>query len=99
MSEAFGGTIHTISDDQGNVYRLEHLDTLEIEGKIYLAFVPADIGPEDERYGYLFMRSEQGEDGEDYLCPVEEDSEEMELVYQTFMEELFDGEGPEEEQE
>jgi hypothetical protein len=32
MSEEFGSDFITITDDDGNQYELEHLDTLEIDG-------------------------------------------------------------------
>ena len=93
MSEDFGSDFITITDDDGNQYELEHLDTLEIDGVFYLAFLPADIDEDDERYGIIIMKQET-EDGESYLVVPED--EELDFVYQRFMERLFEDEDAEE---
>lgn len=86
MSDAFGGDFISISDENGNEYELEHLDTMEINGVYYLAFVPADIDENDERYGLVILKKETEND--EYLTMPDED--EMEGVYEKFMERLFD---------
>lgn len=86
MSDAFGGDFISISDENGNEYELEHLDTMEINGVYYLAFVPADIDENDERYGLVILKKETEND--EYLTMPDED--EMEVVYEKFMERLFD---------
>lgn len=92
MSEEFGGDFISISDEEGNSYELEHLDTLELDGVFYLAFLPADMDEENSDYGMVILRSEgDPEDSESYLVSPEED--ELEIVYEKFMERLFpDGE-------
>ena len=40
MSEEFGPDFITVTDEDGNEFELEHLDTLEHEGTIYMAFFP-----------------------------------------------------------
>ena len=90
MSEEFGKDIITISDEDGNVYELEHLDTIEMDGVFYLAFLPVTKEGEDEDLGMVILKSETGEDGDDYL--VIPDDDEMERAYEKFMEELFDEE-------
>jgi uncharacterized protein YrzB (UPF0473 family) len=89
MSEEFGSDFITITDDDGNQYELEHLDTLEIDGVFYLAFLPADVDEDDERYGIIIMKQET-ENGESYL--VVPGDEELDFAYQRFMERLFDDE-------
>ena len=84
MGEGFGKDIYSISDDEGNTYELEHLDTIEMDGVFYLAFLPADGG---EDTGMVILKSERGEDGDDYL--VLPDEAEEQLAYERFMEELF----------
>ena len=86
MNEGYGSDFISISDDEGNDYELEHLDTIEIDGIFYLAFVPADISEEDERYGLIIMKKEES-DGEEYLVVPEED--ELNFAYEKFMEQLF----------
>ena len=89
MSEEFGSDFITITDDDGNQYALEHLDTLEIDGVFYLAFLPADVDEDDERYGIIIMKQET-ENGESYL--VVPGDEELDFAYQRFMERLFEDE-------
>ena len=96
MSEEYGSDFITITDDEGNQYELEHLDTLEIDGVFYLAFLPADVDEDDERYGIIIMKQET-EDGESYLVVPKD--EEMDFVYQRFMERLFADEDEDEDAE
>ena len=86
MREDFGSDFISIQDDEGNDYELEHLDTIEIDGVFYLAFLPADISEDDERYGLIIMKQEE-ENGEDFL--VVPDDEELMFVHDKFMERLF----------
>ncbi|MCC8122375.1 MAG: DUF1292 domain-containing protein, partial [Oscillospiraceae bacterium] len=57
-SDEFGADFITITDEDGNEFELEHLETLEYNGQIYMAFFPAvdsDADVEeidlDEEYG------------------------------------------------
>ena len=52
-----------------------------------MAFLPADISEDSEDYGIVILKSEKGEDGDDYLV-VPEDNE-AERAYELFMSELF----------
>lgn len=92
MSEEYGSDIITITDDEGNTYSLEHLDTMELDGVYYLAFTPADMDPEDEEYGMVLLK-EETEGDESFLVQLDED--ELDRVYDKFMERLY----PEEEEE
>ena len=103
MSEEFGPDFITVTDEDGNEFELEHLDTLEYNGRTYMAFFPAvaaaeDGGPadgeEDEDYGLIILKTVLV-DGEEQLSTLDSE-EELEEVYQQFMEALFadeDGEG------
>ena len=96
MSEEYGGDIVTITDEEGREYVLEHLDTIEYNDNIYMAFIPADLPEDDPDYGMVLLRAEQdGEFGE-WLFSALEDDEEAE-VYEVFMKRLFDD--PDEEEE
>ena len=93
MSEEYGGDFISISDEDGNTYELEHLDTIEMEGKFFLAFLPADLDEDDDRYGIVILKSEQGEDGEEFFeNPTDEETEK---AYNIFMERLFEDEDEE----
>jgi len=86
MDEGFGKDIITVTDEDGRAYELEHLDTIEMDGVFYLAFMPL----EDEEAGMVILKSEKGEDGDDYL--VIPSDEEEERAYEQFMKELFEDE-------
>lgn len=48
MSEEFGPDFISITDEDGNEFELEHVDTIEYNGQVYMAFFPADTGEESE---------------------------------------------------
>ena len=98
MSEEFGPDFITVTDEDGNEFELEHLDTLEYNGETYMAFFPAVPGEEgekgpvedvdlDEEYGLVILKV-VSVDGEEQLSTLDSE-EELELVYQQFMESLF----------
>ena len=87
MDEEFGKDFISISDEDGNSYELEHLDTIELDGVFYMAFLPTDVDENSENYGIVILKSEKGEDGDDYL--VVPDDDEAERAYDQFMRELF----------
>ena len=93
MSEEYGANFITVTDEEGNEFELEHLDTMELNGNTYLAFFPAVTEEEqdqDEDLGLIFMKVIR-ENGEELLSTLDSD-EEAEMVYNAFMEELFEEE-------
>ena len=95
MSEEYGNDFVTITDDDGNEYVLEHLDTIEIDGAYYLAFLPADVDEDDEKFGFIIMKQETEGDESYLVIPSEEETE---FAYQRFMERLFEDEEDAEEE-
>ena len=99
MSEEFGPDFVTVTDEDGNEIELEHLDTLEVNGITYMAFFPAQFADaeeepvDDEEYGLIILKVIQ-ENGEDLLSTVDDDDE-LEMVYEQFMEILFNEEDEE----
>ncbi len=90
MSEEFGPTFITVTDEDGQELVLEFVDALEHEGQMYQAFFPAETeGEEDDPDTGLVILKVIHEDGEDLLSTLDTD-EELETVYQLFMENLFD---------
>lgn len=96
MSEAFGPDFITVTDEDGNEFELEHLDTLEYNGQTYMAFFPAVEGEDDgatqdvdldEEYGLIILKVVE-DGGEEQLSTLDSE-EELELVYQQFMDALF----------
>lgn len=93
MSEEFGPDFITITDEDGNDIELELLDVLEHKGQTYMAFFPAveeDADEDDEEYGMVILKSIE-ENGEELLSTLDSD-EELNEVYDLFMERLFQDE-------
>ena len=74
MSEEYGANFITVTDEEGNEFELEHLDTIEFQGQTYLAFFPAVQDGEEAQ-----NEEEMGLDSD----------EEIDAVYNEFMKELF----------
>ena len=94
MSDEYGSNFVSLTDEDGNEIELEHLDTIEYNGAVYMAFFPVEEGqpPEedDEEAGLIILKVVEI-DGEEQLATLE-DEEELEAVYQQFMEALFEEE-------
>ena len=98
MSEAFGPDFITVTDEDGNECELELIDSLEHNGITYHALFPAvgeneetgeplDVDADDEEYGLVIMKTIE-ENGEELLSTPDTD-EELDEVYQLFMERFF----------
>ena len=96
MSEEFGPTFVTVTDDDGQELTLEFVAALELNGTEYQAYFPTESEDEDEENpdNGLIILKVLHENGEDLLstCDTEE---ELEAAYDAFMEELFDDEDEE----
>ena len=93
MSEEFGPTFITVTDEDGNEIALEFIDALEYTGQMYQAFFPAETEEdEDDPDNGLIILKVIHEDGEDLLSTLDSD-EELEAVYELFMESLFQEDG------
>ena len=92
MSEEFGPTFITVTDEDGNEIALEFIDALEYNGQMYQAFFPAETEDnEDDPDNGLVILKVLHEDGEDLLSTLDS-NEELEAVYELFMENLFQDE-------
>ena len=91
MSDEFGPTFLTVTDEEGNELVLEFMDALEHNGQLYQAFFPAETEGEEDPDAGLVILKVLHENGEDILSTLDSD-EELETVYDLFMESLFDGE-------
>lgn len=89
MSE-FGNDFVTIIDEDGEEFELELLDVLEHNDILYHAFIPAGTSEDDEDAEVVLLKAVE-EDGEELLATLDSD-EEIEEVYNLFMQQLFDGE-------
>lgn len=98
MEENFGPDFITVTDEDGNDFELEMVDSLEHKGVTYYAMFPAveedeatgepkDVDTDDEEYGLVIMKGIE-EDGEELLSTLDSD-EELDEVYELFMERFF----------
>ena len=101
MEENFGPDFITVTDEDGNDFELELVDTLEHQGVTYYAMFPAveedeetgepkDVDADDEEYGLVIMKAIE-ENGEELLSTLDSD-EELDEVYELFMERFFQDE-------
>lgn len=91
MNEDYGANFITVTDEDGNEFELEHLDTIEWNEQTYMAFLPAVTEDsemdEAEDLGLILMKVIL-ENGEELLSTLDSD-EEAQAVYDQFMKELF----------
>ena len=101
MSEEFGPDFISVTDEDGNEFELELIDTLEHEGVTYYAMLPAveedeetgepvDVDADDEEFGLVIMKAIE-ENGEEILSTPDTD-EELDAIYNLFMERFFEEE-------
>jgi len=93
MDEDFGNDIVELTDDDGNTLALEHLDTVEYNGAVYMAFIPADMKLEDS-YELVILKVEAEADGEEALVTLDDEDElaEMFQIFSERLEETFEDE-------
>lgn len=90
MADEYGPTFITVTDEDGKEIVLEFVDALEYNGQQYQAFFPAETEGEDEDdpdNGLVILKVIH-EDGEDLFSTLDSD-EEIDTVYELFMEQLF----------
>ena len=90
MSEEFGGDFVSVTDEDGNAFELELLDVLEHNGIFYHAFLPAGTAEDDEDVEIVLLKAVE-ENGEELLATLDTE-EEIEEIYELFMERLFEDE-------
>ena len=90
MSDEFGPSFITLTDEDGNDIELEYVDALEYEGQTYMAFFPAvedEADEESEDYGLVILKSVR-ENSEELLSTLDDEAE-LEKIYELFMEQLL----------
>lgn len=90
MSDEFGPSFITLTDEDGNDIELEYVDALEYEGQTYMAFFPAvedEADEESEDYGLVILKSVM-ENSEELLSTLDDEAE-LEKIYELFMEQLL----------
>lgn len=90
MSDEFGPSFITLTDEDGNDIELEYVDALEYEGQTYMAFFPAvedEADEESEDYGLVILKSVM-ENSEELLSTLDDEAE-LEKIYELFMDQLL----------
>ena len=91
MSEDFGPNFITLTDEDGNDIELEYVAAIEVDGQTYMAFFPTVDDEADEAaaedFGLVILKSVM-ENGEELLSTLDSD-EELDKVYDLFMEQLM----------
>lgn len=91
MSEAFGPDFITLTDEDGQEFELELIDSLEHKGTVYHAMFPAEQEESDEEELGLVILKVIRENGEELLSTPDSD-EELDEVYQLFMDRFYEDE-------
>ena len=87
MSEDFGNDYVVLTDEDGNEVEFEHIDTVEVDGQMYMAFIPAELAVDEE--AEVVILKVVKEDGEEVLVSVEDDAE-ADRVFAIVMERVED---------
>ena len=87
MSEEFGNNYVVLTDEDGNEGEFEHIDTVEVDGQTYLAFIPAELSVEDEAEVVILKIEE--ENGEEILVSVD-DEDEADKIFDIVMQRVED---------
>ena len=92
--EEYQPDLMTLEDEDGNEIELEYVDAIEVDGQTYMAFFPTVDDEADEaaaeEFGLVILKSIT-ENGEELLSTLDSD-EELNRVYDLFMEQLMDDE-------
>ena len=89
MENKFGADIITLTDEENNEYEFEHIDTIEMNSKLYLAFTEVEASDESGAAEIIILRMEKDENGEEMLVTVDDEAE-LEAAYEAFMEEALE---------
>ena len=84
-------------DENDEVTRFEHLLTLDYDGTEYIVITPLDPIEGVEEGSVIILRVEQDDMGNDIFVPIE-DEEELQEVYEAFLQIIDEAEAAEEEE-
>jgi len=91
MANEYGGDFVSITDDEGNEFELELLDVLVHNDIYYHAFIPVDEAENEEEELEIIILKAVEEKGEELLSTLDSE-EELNEVYDLFMDRLFEEE-------
>jgi uncharacterized protein YrzB (UPF0473 family) len=87
MNDEYGSDFITITDEDGQEYELELLDTLEDNGTLYLALLVEDDKTGED--GNMVIMKQVVENGEEILSTLDSD-EEVERIYGLFLDQMYE---------
>ncbi len=96
MSDEYGSNSVSISDEEGNEYELEHLDTIEYGDDLYMAFLPTEPDENGNQPTEMIILKVVEENGEEFFETID-DEDLLDKVYEAFMEQLFDDDAEDDE--
>ena len=92
MENEYNPDIVSVVDEEGKEHVFEELDRIETDDGRYVALLPMYDDPQemlDDSGELIILKVEEDDDGDTYLCPIE-DEEEFNEVGQAFEERLSD---------
>ena len=95
MADQYGSDYITIVDEDGEEFELEVLMSMEYNGSVYQAVIPAVDADEEADLEVSILKNVE-ENGEMILCAIE-DEHELETVYNLMMDALYEEEEDDEE--
>lgn len=87
--------IVTLIDEDNNEVQFEHILTLEIDDKEYVLLSPLEPMEELDQDEAIVLKIEQDDNGEDIYVSID-DEDEMQAVYDAYMEIISDEEDADE---
>ena len=84
MSEEFGPDFISVTDEDGNEFELELLDTIDYNGESFAAFLPTDMDEDDPDYGLIILSVVNDENGDELFESIDDDDK-LQQVYEMFM--------------
>ena len=92
MDNEYNPDIVSVVDEDGKEHVFEELDRIETDSGRYVALLPMYDDPQqmlDDSGELIILKVEEDDDGDTYLCPIEDENEFNE-VGQAFEERLSD---------
>lgn len=82
-----------LTDDEGNEIEFEHIDTIELNEEIYMAFIPANLPVEEDAEVVILKVITEGDEE---ILATPETEEEMNAVFNVLMDRMDEEEDEDE---
>ena len=95
MEKEYNPDIVSVVDEEGKEHVFEELDRIETDDGRYVALLPMYDDPQemlDDSGELIILKVEEDDDGDTYLCPIEDEDEFNEIgqAFEERLSELFD---------